>query len=108
MAFQLNPQQQEWWQKFLQQRQASLQQQMQSLHAAQPWQQPGYSRFANPLMGRSEIPGPPGVGPEMETDPQAAMMGYFMQGAGTSGEGGMMNPMMQQMLLSGSTGFGGQ
>lgn len=102
----INPQQQEWWQKFLQQRQASLQQQLQTIHSLQPWQQPGYSRMANPLLGRSQIPGVPGVGPEAETDPQAAMLGYFMGGGG-EGVSAPMDPMLMQMLLTGSTGFGG-
>lgn len=100
MAFQLNPQQQEWYQKFLEQRQASLQQQLQTLHGLQPWQQPGWTRSANPLLSRSAIPS------DQETDFAPAMMGYFMGGGG-EGVSSPMNPMLMQMLLTGSTGFGG-
>jgi hypothetical protein len=98
---QMNPQQQEWWQKFLQDRQASFQQQLQTLHGLQPWQHPGWSPMPNPLLSRASSP------LLQQTAPQAGTMPYFMGGGG-EGVSSPMNPMLMQMLLTGATGFGGQ
>jgi hypothetical protein len=98
MAY-ISPQQQQWWQRFLQQQQAQYQSQIEALHAAQPWQQPGYTRFQNPLVGGNA----PQFG-NREADPGAAMMGYFMQGAMGGGQGGEPNPMMMEMMMGGSGG----
>ncbi len=99
--FNLNPQQQQWYQKFLEQRQASLQQQLQTLHGLQPWGEPGFSRFNNPLIGQGAEQSVDRI-----TDMSPVMMGYFMGGGG-EGVSSPMNPMLMQMLLTGSTGFGG-
>lgn len=89
-------QRQRWWQQFLQQQQQLYAQQMQTLHRAQPWNQPAMSRFANPLVG-SDAP----MAGDRITDPQAAIMGYFMQ---QGGEGGGMSPMLEQYLMTGNAG----
>lgn len=115
----LTPQQQAWlqaWQQHQAQLLAANQQNLlqaqpwnQGAMQGQPWHQPGYSRFANPLFGRAQIPLVGGTS-EQESDPQAAMMPYFMGmmgGAQGGGDGGGVNPMLMQMLMSGSTGFQG-
>lgn len=106
----LTSQQQQWLQAYQQRQAALLQQNHANFLASQPWRQPGYSRFQNPLMAPAQIQGVPGVGPETETDPQAAMMPYLMGmmggGQGAQGGGGM-DPMLMHMLMSGATGFSG-
>lgn len=100
----LTPQQQEWIQAYQQRQAALLQQNHANFLASQPWRQPGYSRFQNPLMAPAQIP--TAIGPEQESDPQAAMMPYLM-GMGGGDSGGGMNPMLMHMLMSGATGFSG-
>lgn len=100
MAFENDPQRQIWWQQFLQGQQQRLAAQMQALHRAQPWQQPPMSRFQNPLVGADA----PSYGDRV-TDPQAAIMGYFMQPQGGSGG---MNPMLEQYLMTGNAGVVGE
>lgn len=110
----LTPQQQAWLQAWQQHQAQLLQANQQNLLQAQPWHQPGYSRFnppgysaLNPLFGRSPIPLVGGTS-EQESDPQAAMMPYFMGMMGTQPQGGEgVNPMLMQMLMSGSMGFQG-
>lgn len=104
----LTPQQQEWYQKFLAQRQASIQAQLQALHGMQPWNQPGWTRLANPLTARANVPG------YAQGDPQAGTiemlnpgMGQVSLGGNDDQMGGSSNPILMQMLMSGATGFGG-
>lgn len=94
-------QRQRWWQQFLAGEQQRLQQQTAALHRMQPWQQPPTSRFQNPLVGSDA----PSYGDRI-TDPQAAIMGYFMQQGGEGGGG--MNPMLEQYLMTGNTGAVGE
>lgn len=102
----LTPQQQEWIQAYQQRQAALLQQNHANFLASQPWRQPGYSRFQNPLMAPAQIP--TAIGPETESDPQAAMMPYLMGMMGGGQETGAgMNPMLMHMLMSGATGFSG-
>lgn len=103
----LTPQQQAWLQEYQQRQTALLQQNHANFLASQPWRQPGYSRFQNPLMAPAQIP--TAIGPETESDPQAAMMPYLMgmMGGGGQDTGAGMNPMLMHMLMSGSTGFSG-
>ena len=98
MAWENDPARQAWWQQFLASQQQLYAQQMQQLHRAQPWNQPAMSRFQNPLVGADA----PAAGDRI-TDPQAAIMGYFMQ---QGGEGTGMNPMLEQYLMTGNPGFG--
>lgn len=113
----LTPQQQAWlqaWEQHQAQLLAANQQNLlqaqpwnQGGLQAQPWRQPGYTRFQNPLFGRSQIPLAGGT-TEQESDPQAAMMPYFMGMMGTQPQGGEgVNPMLMQMLMSGSMGYQG-
>lgn len=102
----LPPEQEAWIQAFRQHQAALLQQNHANFLSSQPWRQPGYTRMPNPLMAAAQIPGPPQVGPETETDTQAAMMPYLM-GMGGGDSGGGMNPMLMHMLMSGATGFSG-
>lgn len=95
---QWNAQWLQWYQKFLQQRGAAFQQQLQNLHQMQPWQQPPGSRFQNPLVG-SNAP----MSGDRITDPAAGTFPFLMgMGAGGDSSGIASNPMLMQML-----GFGG-
>lgn len=96
----MNPEQQAWWQHFLQTQasyhQAMAQQQM----ALSPWNQPGYSRFQNPLLNRVNVP------VLAEGDPGAGMAPYFMnqfQGGmgGSDQPGGGVNPMLFNLMMGG-------
>lgn len=103
----LTPQQQAWLQAYQQQQARLLQQNQANFLQAQPWRQPGYSMFQNPLLARAQIPLAGGMS-EQESDPQAGMLPYFMgMMGGQSGAGAGMNPMLMHMLMSGSMGFQG-
>lgn len=93
-------QRQRWWQQFLAQQQQRMAQQTQALHQMQPWNRPAMSRFSNPLVGSDA----PSYGDRI-TDPQAAIMGYFMQNQGGSGG---INPMLEQYLMTGNAGAVGE
>lgn len=102
----LTAQQQAWLQAYHQRQAALLQQNQQNFLASQPWRQPGFTQFQNPLLARAQIPLI--TGNETESDPQAGMLPYFMGMMGTQPEGGEgMNPMLMHMLMSGGQGFSG-
>lgn len=100
MAFENDPQREAWWQQFLAAQQQRFQEETQALHQMQPWNRPQGSRFMNPLVGSDA----PSYGDRV-TDPQAAVMGYFMQNQGQSSG---MNPMLEQYLMTGNAGSVGE
>lgn len=102
----LTPQQHAWIQAYQQRQAALLQQNQQNFLQSQPWRQPGFTQFQNPLMARAQIP--LATGNETESDPQAGYLPYFMGMMGNQPQGGEgMNPQLMHMLLSGSMGFSG-
>lgn len=91
----MNPEQQKWWAHFLQTQAAYHQAQVQQQMQLSPWNQPGWMRFSNPLLSRAAS------AQLTETDPNAAMMPYFLgqMGGGGDNQQGGMNPMMWQMAM---------
>lgn len=99
MAWENDPARQAWWQQFLGLQQQRYASQIQALQQAQPWNRPPTARFMNPLVGSDA----PSYGDRI-TDPQAAIMGYFMQNQGSQG----VNPMLEQYLMTGNAGAVGE
>jgi len=99
------PQQEAWWQAFVQQQQARYQQQLQQIRGLSYQQAPaspasyGVSgQLANPLLGRANVP------LLTPTNQQAGSpLQQYLMGAGTAGDTGIgSHPELLHALLSGS------
>ena len=95
----MNPQQQAWWQHFLQTQNAYHQAMMQQQMQLEPTEQSPFGRFNTPLLGRRNVLA------LSESDPNAALLPYIMgmmrgQGGGAQGGGGV-NPMMWSLMTGG-------
>lgn len=92
----MNPQQQQWWQHFLQTQAAYKQAMWQHQQQLEPFNQPGFTHFNNQLLNRANVPA------LSESDPQAGMFPFLMGMSGSDQPGGGINPMMLNLMMGGS------